>query len=537
MIFPEFQAACRGGVESCENVVPALVGLARVAWLVEQRSSEVEPSSAEGRGLKSGLRLLYVACGVATAGLLVYSQTMAFHWDEGFHILTAYLIDTGKRPYLDFFFPQTPLNAYWNAAWMGILGPSWRAVHLVAALATLSSVLLIAQYVSSLFPDRRWQAGAAVAAFALFGLHELVWEFGAISQAYPLCLLLVVLAFRAGIVAVARPRFAMSVLAGVAAGGAAASSLLTAAVSPVLLIWIWRQNRAGNRWPKAAGFTGGAAIPWVPVLILFARGPHQVVFDILKYHSVYRRVQWPGAGAHDLEVITDWFNSSPSLMLVLLAAIGLYAIKKNRFHDVRRSEVHLCLWLLLAIGVQNLCAHPTFPQYFVFLIPFLTVPGVIGFQTVVARLANPDRPRVPLAILLGLAALCLGNTLYEDRDTPTWGQLEQVAARVKQVTQGNGPLAAPEQIYFLLRWHVPPGMEHDDAHKLELTPAENARLHVLPQAELDRQIKAGVFRTSVVCDDDSRVSELERWNVYTQRSAIGDCTVLSQLMKRPVENR
>jgi len=39
--------------------------------------------------------------------------------------MTAYLIGTGKRPYLDFFFPQPPLNAYWNRAWMGDFGPSW----------------------------------------------------------------------------------------------------------------------------------------------------------------------------------------------------------------------------------------------------------------------------------------------------------------------------------------------------------------------------------------------------------------------------
>ena len=28
----------------------------------------------------------------------------------------------GKTPYLDFFFPQAPLNAYWNAGWMRLFG-------------------------------------------------------------------------------------------------------------------------------------------------------------------------------------------------------------------------------------------------------------------------------------------------------------------------------------------------------------------------------------------------------------------------------
>ena len=63
---------------------------------------------------------------IVAAGLILYSQTYAFAWDEGFHLLAAQLIDAGKRPWLDFCFPQTPLNAYWNAGWMRVFGESWR---------------------------------------------------------------------------------------------------------------------------------------------------------------------------------------------------------------------------------------------------------------------------------------------------------------------------------------------------------------------------------------------------------------------------
>ena len=489
---------------------------------------------SEERSKEQGVRALYAAFALLAAGVLVYSQTMAFHWDEGFHILTAHLIDTGKRPYLDFFFPQTPLNAYWNAAWMGIFGPSWRMVHAVAALATIGSVLLIAQYLFALFPDRRWQPAFAFAALALFGLHSLVWEFGAISQAYPLCLLLVVAAFRAAIAAVGRARFGMSALAGALAGAAAASSLLTAAASPVLLIWMWLHNCAGDRRIKVAAFVAGAVAPCTPVLILFAHGPHQVIFDILKYHSLYRRVEWEGATGHDIGIVTDWVNGSPSLLLVLLAVAGLFFIKKIGFDQPRRSEFRLCLWLALAIGGQNLFAHPTFPQYFVFLIPFLTVLGAIGFYAVAVRLADPDRPRAPVIVMVGIAALCLGNTLYDDRDSSSWRQLERVADKVKQVTPKGAPLLAPEQLYFLARWPVPSGMEHDDAHKLQFAPAENARLHILPKAEVDRQIKAGDFPTTVVCDDD-RASELEGWNVYSQKADLGECTVFWQFEKKTAQ--
>jgi hypothetical protein len=267
------------------------------------------------------------------------------------------------------------------------------------------------------------------------------------------------------------------------------------------------------------------------VLILFAHGPHQVIFDILKYHSIYRRVAWEGATGHDIGVVTDWVNGSPSLLLVLLAVAGLFFMKKIGFDHRRRSDLRLCLWLALAIAGQNLFAHPTFPQYFVFLIPFLTVLGAIGFYAVAVRLADPDRPRAPVIVMLGIAALCLGNTLYDDRDSYTWRQLERVADKVKQVTPKGAPLLAPEQLYVLARWPVPSGMEHDDAHKLQFAPAENARLHILPKAEVDRRIKAGDFPTAVVCDDD-RASELEGWDVYSQKADFGECTVFWQFKKK-----
>jgi len=80
--------------------------------------------------------VLFSALGLLTAGLVAYSQTKAFAWDEGFHILAAQLIKHGKRPYIDFVFSQTPLNAYWNAGWMAVFGESWRVPHAIAALCS-----------------------------------------------------------------------------------------------------------------------------------------------------------------------------------------------------------------------------------------------------------------------------------------------------------------------------------------------------------------------------------------------------------------
>src|SRR5579862_7840415 len=49
---------------------------------------------------------------LVAAALVWYARTAAFAWDEGYHLVAAWLIAHGKQPYLDFVFPQTPFNAY-----------------------------------------------------------------------------------------------------------------------------------------------------------------------------------------------------------------------------------------------------------------------------------------------------------------------------------------------------------------------------------------------------------------------------------------
>src|SRR4029077_21250650 len=96
---------------------------------------------------QSGKLIWFWLCAASLcAALVVYSQTLAFYWDEGFHLLAAQLIKSGKRPYLDFALVQTPLNAYWNAAWMRMLGEEWRPIQLIDALLTIGAVVLAATF-------------------------------------------------------------------------------------------------------------------------------------------------------------------------------------------------------------------------------------------------------------------------------------------------------------------------------------------------------------------------------------------------------
>jgi uncharacterized membrane protein len=179
--------------------------------------------------------LLWVLLASLTALLLAFSQTVAFYGDEGFHLLAARLVNAGRRLYLDFFYPHAPLYVYVSAAWMRVVGDTWRSVHALSALGTSTSIALVAWYVFTRSRGSRWRLANAASAALLMGLNALVIWYGTIGQPYGLSLVLIVAAFLLVVASVDRVGGPQPFLAGVCAGTAAASLLLTAPVAPILV--------------------------------------------------------------------------------------------------------------------------------------------------------------------------------------------------------------------------------------------------------------------------------------------------------------
>jgi len=455
-----------------------------------------------------------------------YSQTRAFAWDEGFHLLAAQLINRGRTPYLDFCFSQTPLNAYWNAGWMRLFGDTWRTAHAVAALMAMLAVLLAADYVLRYFPEALWRQPLAIAAACLTGLNIAVVEFGAIGQAYALCLFLMVSAFRLITLAVRRRGIVWAAAAGFAVCAAADSSLLTAPAAPVLLVWMFFANGAGNRWRKVAAFVAGGAGAFAPLAWLFVQGPRRTVFSVLEYNLLYRRVGWAGAVQHNIEEWTAWIDSPPALILGLLAVAGLVFVwKHSAWNRALRREFYLCGWLGLALMAHISTAVPTFTRYYLLAVPFLAIPACAGLYWAGSRLAAPERPFWPVLAVALISGSCLAKAIYDGRNDLTWADVERVAAKVQEVAPPQARLLADESIYFLTRHRVPPGMELADSHKLALSPDEAARLHVIPQAELDRRIRAGVYDTVEVPADATWTEKLDLPRLYAHSAEIEDMQI------------
>lgn len=470
---------------------------------------------------------MYGTWALLAAALMVYAQTWAFTDDEGFHLLAAQLVKGGMRPYLDFCFPQTPFNAYWNAFWMCVFGESWRTAHALAALETSAAVVLAAHFVYAYLPERPWRVAGAIAAAMIIGLNANLVEYGPLGQAYGICLLSTVGAFRLAAAAVDRRTWWLAAAAGAFAGIATASSLLSAMVAPVLLVWIWWCNRAGNRWIKTAAFATGSAVPFLPLVWLFAQSPWVVWFNVAQYHLHFRVIYWPDPLPHDLETLTAWASEPQSLLLGLLAIFGaVYIARRSTWSRARRAEFYLCGWLALGITAELAFAHPTFPRYFCLLVPFLGILAVPGLYALGSRVLDPERPFWPILIISFISAGALARTLYNDRDLSTWPEYQDLARMVVKITPPGKQMFTEEGIYFVSKHRPPRGMEFGYSHKLNLPPDRMTALHITPEAELQRQVVVGVFGSAATCDDDT-INTYALDKTFQHKEDMHNCSVFS----------
>lgn len=466
--------------------------------------------------------------------VVYYSQSVAFTWDAGFHLVTAQMIIAGKRPYLDFPFPQTPLNAYWTALWMRLLGQSWRVPQGLAALETMAAVTLAAGWVYRRFPVERWRLAVAVVTAVVFSLNELIFRFGTIAQAYAVCTLLTMAAFCLATGTPERRSLWGPAAVGLLAGAAAGCSLLSAAGAPVLLSWVVLRSRKGKRWAKAAAFVTAGAVPFLPLVRLFLLGPSQTWFNIFQYQVAFRHAKWGGTAGHDVAELSGWLDSTQGLVLLLLAAAAFWFFRRPECAADLRAEFHLSAWLALGLGLEAALARPTFARYFVLVVPFLAILAGPGFYEAMTRLRGAASGTLaPVAVLALLTVMGGARVIYDNSDVYRWKDLQKVAAKIRQVTPPNALIYASEPLYFLLRIPPPEGLQFSYSRELDLPPAQSAQLHIVREKDLDQRVAAGAFATVSVCLDQETVDRLKLTALYRKTEEIEYCKIFWDRAEAP----
>ncbi len=451
-------------------------------------------------------RLLWIVLAVFTIGLLAYSQSVAYFGNESFHLLAAQLINAGKKPYLDFFYQHPPFFAYLTAAWMRIFGENWRSAHVLSALLTSGCIVVMANYAYGRLSHSRWRLAIAAAITALLGLNFFVLCFGTVGLPFGLCLFLSSGAFRLTVAAAHRPAVLLPFLAGVAAGAAAASSLLTAPVLVVLVLWLYGQG--GDRLRKCCVFLVGAVLPLIPLLWLGVLSPRTVLFDLVEYHLAYRVGSQGNMIRWNLREIVDWFGSIQGLVLVTLAVIGLsFIVRRPALGRERRAESYLCAWLAAVLSVYFGTPRPTFSFYFVLLTPFVSVLAATGLEAIEALGWFSGRRIWLIPAIVVLYSVGLGWQVYKMRREIFYADhntMEGIARDVNQVTPFDGWVFAFEQVYFEARRMPPPGLEN----------AFN------PNSRGDEWLAANRFATVCMMANDPRVKSLNLFGRYSQNKAI-----------------
>ncbi len=462
-----------------------------------------------------------------SAGLLAFSQTAAWYGDEEYHLLAAQLINAGKRPYVDFFYNHTPLFIYLNAMWMEVFGESWRTSHALSALFTAAAVILTAQFVYSRLRPNRWALAGGVAAAIFLGLHFRVVQFGTISQAYGLCLFLIVASFRLTIAATNGRSLTLPLGAGLCAGAALASSLLTAPAAPVLLLWMVRHSRRDGRLMKLGCFVLGSAIPFGLLIWLALQAPRQVFFSVLKYPLFHRAPSFASSARWNLEVMTGWMTSTQGLLLAVLAAIGLlFLAVYPGWEEGPRAQFRLCAWMAAVMGFYLALPRATFPQYFILLAPFVAALAAVGLYAIGLRIWIHGRTVWLVLAAAGLFAAGLVKPAREQRPEYVfrWQRIENIAREVNRVTPPDGLVWADEGIYFCARRLPPRGLENSFAHELPVSLANS--LHVVPRAKLNEWLASGRFQTVSSCWNDERwIDSLGLPRLYAERREVNDCYI------------
>jgi hypothetical protein len=292
----------------------------------------------------------------------------------------------------------------------------------------------------------------------------------------------------------------------------------------VLLLWLL-YYQAGRRWKTFAAFAAGVTLPFAPVFWLFAQGPRQTWFNIVRYHAFYRRLYWPETTQHDMEILTSWIGDGQALILGLLALGGLvYIVRRSGWPAGVKAEFYLCAWLAAAVSAEVGRAHPTFSRYFLLTAPFLAILAAAGLFALASALELRNSSW-PVALLAVLMVVGLGKAVYErNRDVDTWQTYGRIAAKIDQVTPRGAPLLADEVLYFLTRRMPPPGYELSYTHLLKLPPAEMASFHLLNDDQVKAQVKAGQFATVYTCDSD----EINAWGLrglYKQSVDMESCSI------------
>jgi hypothetical protein len=256
--------------------------------------------------------------------------------------------------------------------------------------------------------------------------------------------------------------------------------------------------------------------------------PHQTLFNIFEYHLFYRSSNNWIALKVSVGALTVLLNSGQFMLQVVFAGMGLlFVLGHSEWEEERKSEFYLCGLLAAGLGLFLISVRLTFTQYFILLVPFLSILASVGIIAAASWLRSPGRPALLVPGVLVLFVAGLPRWLYEQHNRLNWPQLAEVARAIDNVTPQDGLIWADEMIYFAAHRIPPPSsLGHFESRTLRISTSEFASLHIVPDAAWYDWITAGRIATVVTCwPADGRIDESDMRKFFREYATVHGCDI------------
>lgn len=461
---------------------------------------------------------------LVSAVLLVFSQYGGIYSDEDYHLLASWLVRSGELPYRDFFYQQVPLYPIIGALWMRVAGATWQAAHVLSALSTIGTIVIVGRTFFELLParaPRRFMAGLWM---ALFGLNLLLIMYATIAMPFAVAGLFLACAFRFAVQG-ARSGGALPVfLAAAAASAATQTSLLMLPAAGVLIVWLLRSGAKSR-----ATLVAGLVLPALPLLYLWVVAPAETGFDIIQYHTAYRS-EFPRFDLRSIEAdileLGYWLRSPQDVLTLVLALIGGLSLwGPLREYAAAFKPV---VWLVIVQGVCLSLTHPTFRYYFVTLQPFLCILAVLGVTAMLTMPWTQTARRTGVGVLLALFVGGALPPLVEFRGAfyETWRDRARVLAEMRAVVPVDAAVYADASIALLSQRRPAPGMESGYGLQIVAPDTLLQQVHIATPDERRSRMSRGCFLAALLTPDDTVFAPLHVEALYRFKKTIGRETLL-----------
>jgi 4-amino-4-deoxy-L-arabinose transferase-like glycosyltransferase len=445
---------------------------------------------------------------VAVVGTAVFVPAAIWRYvdgDEGYYLLSSEVVMNGALPYRDFMYTQMPLLPYLFGVWTAAFGETWLAARLLSVVLAVALGVLLFDVAR-----RRFGRGLALLGVALYVFSGLVFAWFPTVKTHAPATFFLFAAF-----ALADRRDADKRNAWLAAGLllalAVETRLIFAAAAPAFAWAALRAARRGKRlralWPLGAGFGLGIA----PAVAFFAVDPGRFVFDNVRYHAFRSSEGLIGDFRQKARVAANLLGlGTPDggvpqfLLLVVAALLALVVLRQLR------RPLPLALAIAALLGVASFLPTPTYPQYFVTVVPFLVV-GVLELAAEIrSRVDARGDAAVARAFVAALAASVAVYALLSTVDIWRYthlypddriGDVERVAAAVDRYTSDGEEVVSawPGYLYGSGAEQIS-GLENDFAPVIASSLSEERARHykLLTASAIEETIRSRRIRVIVI---------------------------------------